>query len=64
MDELGMIPEDAVTIFNERNEIPSDLRQLTASGLLSKIEEAQGGNTYELFATYRDLISADNHVQS
>lgn len=64
MDEQGMIPEDAVTIFNERNEIPSDLRQLTASGLLSKIEEAQGGNTYELFATYRDLISADNHIQS
>ena len=64
MDELNMIPEEAVTIFNERNEIPSDIRNLNAGSLLSIIEEAQNGNTYELFALYRDLIGSDNHIQS
>ncbi|MGI5868648.1 MAG: phage portal protein family protein [Kiritimatiellia bacterium] len=62
--ELKMTPEEAITNFNDRHEIPSDLRMLTGEGLLEKIEAAQGGSTYELFATYRDLIASDNHVQS
>lgn len=61
---MNTIPEDQITIFNDRNELPSELRNLTGSALLAQIEEAQGGNTYNLFATYRDLISADNHVSS
>lgn len=59
-----MIPEDTITIFNERNEIPSELRSLTAAGLLAAIDEAQNGNTYNLFAIYRDLIASDNQLQS
>jgi len=59
-----MIPENAITIFNTRSELPSELRNLTAEHLLAVIEEAQGGNTYNLFAIYRDLIASDNQVQS
>ena len=59
-----MIPEEQITIFNERNELPSELRSLNASSLLSIIDEAQNGNTYELFAIYRDLISSDNQIQT
>ena len=59
-----MIPENAITIFNERNELPSDLRNLTASSLLAAIDEAQAGSTANLFAIYRDLIASDNQLQS
>ncbi len=56
--------DDAITIFNDRNEIPSDLRNLTAAGLLDAIDEAQNGNTYNLFAIYRDLIASDSQLMS
>lgn len=59
-----MIPDEQITIFNDRNEIPSDLRNLTASNLLAVIEEAQNGNTYNLFSVYRDLIASDNQIRS
>lgn len=52
-----------VTIYNFRNELESDLRSLSASSLLSKIDLAEHGDTRELFALYRDLIAADNQVQ-
>ena len=59
-----MIPEDAITIFNDRNELPSELRNLTAASLLAAIDEAQGGSTASLFSIYRDLIASDNQLQS
>lgn len=57
-------PENALTIFNNKSEIPSELRNLDAGYLLDVIEEAQGGNTYNLLAVYRDLISSDNQVMA
>ena len=59
-----MIPENAITIFNDRNELPSELRNLTAASLLAAIEEAQSGSTASLFSIYRDLIASDNQLQS
>ncbi|NLN01529.1 MAG: DUF935 family protein [Lentisphaerae bacterium] len=59
-----MLPENAITIYNIRSELPSDLRNLTAASLLAAIEEAQAGYTANLFAIYRDLIASDNQLQS
>lgn len=55
--------DSPVTVYAFRNELPSDLRSLTASSLLSKINLAESGDTRELFALYRDLIASDNQVQ-
>lgn len=37
---------------------------MTASRLLSIIDEAEGGSTEDLFALYRDIIASDTHIQS
>ena len=52
-----------VTVYAWRNEPQSDLRSLTAASLLGKIELAEGGDTSELFALYRDLLATDNQLQ-
>ena len=54
---------DPVTVYAWRNEPQSDLRSLTAASLLGKIELAEGGDTRELFALYRDLLASDNQLQ-
>ena len=58
-----LIPDDRVTVYNFAAELESDLRSLTASSLLAKIDLAEHGDTRELFAIYRDLIASDNQVQ-
>lgn len=58
-----MKTDPPVTVYAFRNEPPSDLRGLTAASLLAKIELAEGGDTRELFALYRDLIASDNQLQ-
>lgn len=59
----AMKTDPPVTVYAFRNEPPSDLRGLTAASLLAKIELAEGGDTRELFALYRDLIASDNQLQ-
>ncbi|MBQ9727096.1 MAG: DUF935 family protein [Kiritimatiellae bacterium] len=54
---------DPITVYAWRNEPQSDLRSLTAASLLGKIELAEGGDTRELFALYRDLLASDNQLQ-
>ncbi len=54
---------EPVTVYAWRNEPQSDLRSLTAASLLGKIELAEGGDTRELFALYRDLLASDNQLQ-
>lgn len=56
--------EDLVTIYGRIQEMPSCLRGMTAEGLLSIIDMAENGNTAELFALYRDVISSDSQIQS
>ena len=41
----------------------SDIGRLDVDSLHAKIVAAQGGDTRDLFALYRDVISADNHLQ-
>lgn len=57
------VPDDRVTIYDFRNDLESDLRDLNAANLLAKIDLAEHGDTRELFAIYRDLIAADSQVQ-
>ena len=55
---------DQVTELDPRRELPSTVRYLSADRLLAIIEAAQNGDTRELFALYRDVISNDNQVRS
>ena len=55
---------DQVTEMDPRRELPSMVRYLSADRLAGIIEEAQNGDTRELFALYRDVITNDNQVRS
>ena len=55
---------DQVTELDPRRELPSVVRHISADRLMGIIEEAQNGDTRELFALYRDVISNDNQVRS
>jgi len=55
---------DQITEMDPRRELPSLVRYLSADRLAGIIEEAQNGDTRELFALYRDVISNDNQVRS
>jgi len=55
---------DQITVLDPRRELPSLVRYLSADRLMGIIEEAQNGDTRELFALYRDVISNDNQVRS
>ena len=55
---------DQITEMDPRRELPSMVRYLSADRLAGIIEEAQNGDTRELFALYRDVISNDNQVRS
>ena len=56
--------EDAITIVNPVNELPSVLQQLTADRMMAIVSAAEAGDTRELFALYRDVIAADTHIIS
>ena len=58
------IYNDQITVLDPRRELPSLVRYLTADRLMGIVEEAQNGDTRELFALYRDVISNDNQVRS
>ena len=55
---------DQITVLDPRRELPSLVRYLTADRLMGIVEAAQNGDTRELFALYRDVISNDNQVRS
>ncbi len=55
---------DQITALDPRRELPSLVRYLTADRLMGIVEEAQNGDTRELFALYRDVITNDNQVRS
>lgn len=55
---------DQITELDPRRELPSVVRYLSADRLMGIIEQAQNGDTRELFALYRDVISNDNQVRS
>ena len=55
---------DQVTELDPRRELPSIVRYISADRLLGIIETAQNGDTRELFALYRDVITNDNQVRS
>lgn len=52
------------SMMNPREELPSVVRQMTADRLLGIIDEAENGDTRDLFALYRDVIAADNQIQA
>jgi len=53
-----------VTALDPRRELPSQTRYLSADRLSGIIEQAQNGDTRELFALYRDVIANDNQVRA
>lgn len=53
-----------VTVLDPRRELPSQVRHMSADRLAGIIELAQNGDTRELFALYRDVITNDNQVRS
>lgn len=55
---------DQVTEMDPRRELPSIVRYLSADRLAGIIEAAQNGDTRELFALYRDVITNDNQVRA
>ena len=55
---------DQITNLDPRRELPSLVRYLSADRLMGIVEEAQNGDTRELFALYRDVITNDNQVRS
>lgn len=55
---------DKILVFDPRDELPSLVRTVTADRLLAIINTAENGDTRDLFALYRDIISSDNQVQS
>ena len=55
---------DQITELDPRRELPSTVRYLSADRLLGIIDQAQNGDTRELFALYRDVITNDNQVRS
>lgn len=55
---------DQITELDPRRELPSVVRYLSADRLMGIIEQAQNGDTRELFALYRDIITNDNQVRS
>jgi phage gp29-like protein len=55
---------DRVLVFNPIDELPSLVRTVTADRLMAIINQAESGDTRELFALYRDIIASDNQIQT
>lgn len=53
-----------VTVLDPRRELQSQVRHMSADRLAGIIDQAQNGDTRELFALYRDVITNDNQVRS
>lgn len=55
---------DRIAILDPRRELPSMVRYMTADRLAGVIEQAQNGDTRELFALYRDIVVNDSQVRA
>lgn len=56
--------DDFITVLDPKQELPSIVRNITADRLIAIIEQSENGDTRDLFALYRDIISSDNHIMS
>lgn len=56
--------EDRVIVMNPASELPAIARSITADRLMSIVQQAESGDTRELFALYRDIIASDSQIQS
>jgi phage gp29-like protein len=55
--------EDQIIVLDPRQELPNISRSLSGNQLIAILDSAETGDTRELFALYRDIIS-DTQVQS
>lgn len=57
------LPTASHSIGDSRREPPSLMPMLTAEKIAGILSAAEAGQTKELFALYRDVLVADNHLQ-
>ncbi len=55
--------DEKIILLNPSEEVPSIARSLTTARLLGILEQAEEGDTRDLFALYRDLL-CDSQIQS
>lgn len=60
----SLIPTRVRTIWNTRNEPSYLANMLDVDRLHDILRQAEGGDTRQLFALYRDVILGDTHVQT
>ncbi len=58
------LPTRTRVIMDSRHELPALAHHLDVDTLHGILDEARGGNTQRLFATYRDLVLGNAHGQS
>jgi phage gp29-like protein len=59
-----VIPTRRVTIYSERYAPLVGVETIDADRIHSILEGAQGGDTRDLFALYREIVLTDSHLQS
>lgn len=62
--ESRFLPLEQETVNDLRNEPPSLLPSLTAETVHAAIAQAELGDTRNLFTLYRDVLTADTHLQT
>jgi len=55
--------DDQIIVMDPRQELPNISRTLTGNRLINILDTAESGDTRDLFALYRDMLS-DNQIQS
>lgn len=60
----AVVPTSRRTIADSRSEPPNLARGVTVEFIHGVIASAEGGQTRDLFALYRDMILTDSHLQS
>lgn len=60
----SLIPTDARSRYNVRNDPSWIASTLTVDRLHDILRQAEGGDTRQLFALYRDVLLSDPHVQT
>ncbi len=58
-----LIPVQKQTVYRDRHDPSAIAHTLNVDRIHNILREAEGGNTSQLFALYRDLILSDNHAQ-
>ena len=60
----GLIPTQTRTIYDSRQQPPTIATSLDVDRVHEIFQEAQVGSVRDLFALYRDILMADNHMQT